>query len=543
MAAVAFIVGVIGLAAMHDLSTRTEAIELAYERQALGERMNALVLAAVMDSRGIYMAKDAAEVEKYAKPLLATLTTLQERSNRLADLTPPAERAELGEPAAKVAEFVRFRTELVRIGREKGAEQARIYGDNDANRTNRQALNSALIKLVDSLNQRVARYHADLVAAQGRWTLVIAAVGGGGALFALWMTIVVARRQIARPIVEMTGVMTRIASGDTGSDVPHTGNRDEIGDIARAVVVFRDALLQVSRHAEQERVDTEARRRRQESLEALTHSFAQKIDGLCRTLTGEADHIRSSAETLTRTARDASQRSSSVAAAAQQTTGNVEMVAAAAEEMTHSIDAISQRIGEAARIAGEAEKEAQRTNETIQGLAAAAERIGAVVSMINQIASQTNLLALNATIEAARAGEAGKGFAVVAGEVKNLANQTAKATEEISGQIAAIQAETQHAVGAITAIVGTIEKISDISTGIAAAMEEQGSATREITRNVHDAATGTQSVSQTIAGVSDVAEQTGTAADRMLDAARGLTTHARTLQSDVDEFAAQIKTM
>ena len=539
--AVAAVTGLMGLVAMQDLAAKSEAIEQAASRQFLGERLNALVLSAVMDSRGIYMSKDAAEVEKFGKPLLATLKTLGDRLGELKALTPPEGRPTLDAVAAKAEEFIRFRTELVRLAREKGAPEGRLYGDNDANRTNRQGLNTALEALGTAQERLIDGLHDELAAARSRWTVMMIGFGVGGVVFGLFLAVVVARGMIARPIGGMTAAMKDIASGNVSAEVPGTRNSDEIGDMARAVLVFRDALKHNQDLAEQERRDTAARRQRQDRLEALTRAFTDKVAGLCRTLNGEADAIRTNAESLTHVADDATRRSSTVAAAAAQATGNVQTVATATEQLSSSIGEISERIGEAARIASEAEHEAQRTNTTIQGLAQAAEKIGAVVKLITEIASQTNLLALNATIEAARAGEAGKGFAVVASEVKNLANQTAKATEEISAQIVAIQAETQQAVGAISGIVGTIERINDISAGVAAAVEEQGAATREITRNVQEAAVGTQEVSATISGVSEAAGRTGEAAGGLLGAAQGLTVHARTLQGDVDDFARQMR--
>ncbi|TWA87652.1 methyl-accepting chemotaxis protein [Azospirillum brasilense] len=540
-AAVAAVTGLMGLAAMQDLSGKSESIERASDRQVLGEQLNGLVLAVVMDSRGVYMARDRAEVDKFGKPLLDNLNTLGERLGTLKRLTPAEGQATLTPVATKAEEFIRFRTETVRLAREKSPADARAYGDNDANRSNRQALNAAIQTLSADQDAMIDRLHDELESARSHWTTLMLAIGVGGVLFGILLAVLVARDMIARPIARMTAAMKTIAAGNTGAEVPGTGQGDEVGDMAEAVLVFRDGLRRANDLAEQERREIDVRRQRQEQLEALTHGFTQKIEGLCRTLNGEADSIRSSAESLTHSAADASRRSSTVAAAAEQATGNVQTVAAATEELSTSIGSISQRLGEAARIASEAEREAQRTNSTIQGLAQAAEKIGAVVNLITEIASQTNLLALNATIEAARAGEAGKGFAVVAQEVKSLANQTARATEEISAQIVAIQNETQQAVGAISGIVGTIERISDISTNVAAAVEQQGSATQEIARNVQEAAIGTQEVSSTISGVSQSADHTGEAAGGLLSAAKGLSVHARTLQSDVDDFTRQMK--
>ncbi len=541
--AVAAVTGLIGLASMEDLASRSEAIERAAERQVLGEQINGLVLAVVMDSRGVYMSRDRAEVDKFGKPLLDSLNILGERLGTLRKITPADGQAILAPVAAKTEEFIRFRTELMRIAREKGAPEGRTFGDNDANRSNRQALNAALQKLNAEQDAAIDRLHDELESARKSWMTMMISIGVGGVLFGILLAILVARDMIARPIARMTATMKNIAAGNTAAEVPGTGQSDEIGDMAEAVLVFRDGLKRATDLAEQERREIAERSQRQERLESLTRNFTQKIEGLCRTLNGEADNIRSSAETLTHSAADASQRSSTVATAAEQATSNVQTVASATEELSASISSISQRIGEAARIASEAEHEAQRTNSTIQGLAQAAEKIGAVVNLITEIASQTNLLALNATIEAARAGEAGKGFAVVAQEVKSLANQTARATEEISAQVVAIQSETQQAVTAISGIVGTIERISDISTNVAAAVEQQGSATQEIARNVQEAAIGTQEVSSTISGVSQAADRTGQAAGGLLGAAKGLSVHARNLQTDVDDFTRQMKTV
>jgi methyl-accepting chemotaxis protein len=264
--------------------------------------------------------------------------------------------------------------------------------------------------------------------------------------------------------------------------------------------------------------------------------LAGKVAEVVKSVAAASNELKSTAESMSATAEETSRQATTVAAASEQATTNVQTVASAAEELSSSIAEISRQVAESASIAGQAVDEAGRTNATVQSLAEAAQKIGQVVELINDIASQTNLLALNATIEAARAGEAGKGFAVVASEVKNLANQTAKATEEIAAQINEMQTTTNGAVGAIQGISGTIGRISEIATSIASAVEEQGAATQEIARNVQQAAAGTQDVSANIGGVTQAAGETGAGASQVLSAADELSRQSAQLQTEIDQF-------
>jgi methyl-accepting chemotaxis protein len=264
--------------------------------------------------------------------------------------------------------------------------------------------------------------------------------------------------------------------------------------------------------------------------------LTNNVLNIVQNVTAAATEMRSSAESMRATAEETSQQSAAVASASEQANTNVKTVAAAAEEMSNSIQEISKQVTESARISQGAVTQAQHTNNVVQSLATNAQKIGEVVNLINEIASQTNLLALNATIEAARAGDAGKGFAVVAAEVKTLANQTAKATDEIGDQVGAIQGATSEAVKAIQAITTTIGRISEICNGIASAVEEQGAATREIATNVQQAATGTEDVSRNIDGVRQASTETGNAAAQVLSAAQGLSKHAEGLRGQVDAF-------
>lgn len=347
---------------------------------------------------------------------------------------------------------------------------------------------------------------------------------------------------IAGPIEKMTGAMGRLAEGDLDSEIPGTGRKDEIGDMAIAVQIFKDNAIEVKRiQAEQAERDRRAGEEKRAEMIRLADSFEQAVSGVVDSVSSAAAEMQSSSESMSGTAEQTSQQATAVAAAAEQATGNVQTVAIAAEELSSSIREINQQVGQASQIAGKAASAAEQTTGTVQGLAEAVQKIGSVVNLINDIAEQTNLLALNATIEAARAGDAGKGFAVVASEVKSLASQTGNATQEIAAQVASVQSETQQAVAAISQIRSVIEEINEISAGIASAMEEQGAATQEIARNVDQAKSGTEDVSSNISRVSAGTQETGSAASEVRSAAGELAQQSNLLRREVDKFIAEIR--
>jgi methyl-accepting chemotaxis protein len=346
---------------------------------------------------------------------------------------------------------------------------------------------------------------------------------------------------IARPIVAMTAAMARLAGGDKAIVVPALGRKDEIGQMAEAVEVFKRNAIEMDRLAVEQQKEQERKEARQLAIEGYIKGFDESVTGLLRILASAATEMRTTAESMSETAEETSRQSTVVAAASEQASANVQTVASAAEELANSVAEISRRVSESTEIAGRAVTEATRTNADVKGLADAAKMIGNVVELINDIASQTNLLALNATIEAARAGEAGKGFAVVASEVKSLATQTAKATEEIAGQVSRMQNATDGAVGAIEGISGTITKISEIAVVISSAVEEQGAATQEIARNVQQAAAGTNEVSSNIVGVTQAASQTGAASAQVLATAGQLAKQSEVLRAEVDTFLGNIR--
>ena len=348
-------------------------------------------------------------------------------------------------------------------------------------------------------------------------------------------------RSIAKPVKDMTGVMGALAKGDRQIDIPARDRKDEIGEMAVAVQVFKEGMIEAERLAAEQRREQEVRAARAKRIEDLCTAFDATSSQAVKSVAAAASQMQSSSEAMSATAGEATRQSAAVAAASEQASANVQTVASAAEELSSSISEISRQVTQASQIASSAVKEAEQTNVKVQGLAQAAQKIGEVVALITDIAEQTNLLALNATIEAARAGDAGKGFAVVASEVKNLANQTAKATDEIGAQIAGIQTATQEAVSAIESITKTISKINEVNSSVASAVEEQGAATQEIARNVEQAAAGTQEVSSNIAGVSQAANETGAAAGQINEAAGELSQQSEKLRAEVDKFLANVR--
>jgi methyl-accepting chemotaxis protein len=397
---------------------------------------------------------------------------------------------------------------------------------------------TAVAETAMTATQRHAEHKGD----EAYRNLVLHAVLLGLALIVGGVGLFVVQRRVTSPIAAMTAAMRRLAEGDMDTVIPGAARRDEIGAMAKAVEVFKASMSEAEElRREQDQAKAGAEEERRAGMLSIADDFEQSVGSIVGTVAAAAGQMRSAAEDMAGTVSEADRLATTVAAAAEQASANFQGVAAATEELSASINEISQQVNLSASIAKEAAGQAERTNETVQGLSQAAQRIGQVISLIQQIAGQTNLLALNATIEAARAGEAGKGFAVVAQEVKQLATQTAKATEEISAQIGTIQETTAEAVTAIEQIAGTIGKINEIAGGIAAAVEEQGAATRSIATNVTEAAQGTSEVTSNIAGVTQASSEAGTAASQVLSSASGLSTEADRLRSEVDRFLATVR--
>jgi methyl-accepting chemotaxis protein len=471
-----------------------------------------------------------AHIESYNKATAATLTAI----GRLETITPDGDQHALIETFRTAVnnrqEASAHVFELALAGK---MDEAFAYSRGVAAK-HRQVAMEVVGKLITANveKMRAARDASVAMAVRTREWLVAGAVGGLVCAFGIlgWIALF----QISKPLASMTREMAKLAKGDLDIPIEGADRADEVGGLARSLQVFKENAITAHRLEAAQRQEQAQKETRQRDVEGHIAIFDKQVSEALDTLTAASTEMHATAGSMSTTAEETSRQATAVATASGQASTNVQTVAAATEQLHASISEISRQVTQSAEIAGTAVVEADRTNTTIQGLVE-------TVSLIQNIASQTNLLALNATIEAARAGESGKGFAVVANEVKALASQTAKATEEISTQIAAIQGETGHAVEAIKAIGRTIREMNEIATTIAAAVEEQGAATRDISHNIQLVAQGTNGVATNVARVNEVAEETGAAATQVLAAASDLSRQADKLRGDVTGFLDKIR--
>ncbi|CAO3403085.1 methyl-accepting chemotaxis protein [Azospirillum palustre] len=453
----------------------------------------------------------------------------------------PADREAISGIKSIVGEYERVSQKAVELARAYDTDSA-IRVSIDVGRPVRQKLNAALSERVEHSLEETKRAEDRALALSSSVMTRLYGVTGVGLLvaFGLFGSIIVAF--VVRPLHRLVADMTAIADGNLAVDIQGAGRKDEIGLLARALLVFKsNGLAMRTLQEEREAQKLQAERDRQTGMRALADRFDADVQDVVQAVATAARHLRGNAETMTAIASQTTEQAATVAATTAQSSANVATVAAASEQLGSSIGEIGRQVNAAAAIARNAVQEGERTNALVARLVEAAQRIGDVVSLIQNIASQTNLLALNATIEAARAGEAGKGFAVVAQEVKALATQTAQATEEIGSQIAEIQTVTDGTVTAIQTIGRTINDVDSIAGAIAAAVEQQTAATQEIGRNIQQAAQGTQLVTGNIAEVSSSAGQVGQAASEVLGAADSLSHDSERLRERIQAFIGEVR--
>jgi methyl-accepting chemotaxis protein len=503
------------------------------------ERVDAMIYAVVMESRGVYMSSTPEKVQEYADGL-------RDFNKRLAGIMQEWKRVEnassaarFNEFAARVQQFINFREELARLATEVSQPAGRAWGDNYVNRSMRKAFNKDIEELAQFYRDRLKRLHAELDQGIHRTSVTLTAL----AVLALMLAgvgIVMIWRGVARPLAEITRVTAAVAAG-TAVTIPFGERQDEVGGLARSISVFQDAMRRNDELTRTIIDEAQTRAKRQDELDAEIDRFGGEVEATVAELGRIAEQMVEASTQLAAAADQASSRTESAATASGEASSNVRDIASAAEELSASVMEIDRQVSHSNTIAAKAVDEAQRTNAEIKALDDAAKRIGDVVKLITAIAEQTNLLALNATIEAARAGEAGRGFAVVASEVKALAGQTAKATEEISTQIAGMQQATVRSVDAIGTIQRTIREVGDITATIAAAVTEQGAATREIARSADIASKRTVETVEEVGRVSEATADTRGNARTVKAVADDLGTVAGRVRGQVDGFFQKLR--
>jgi hemerythrin-like metal-binding protein len=537
----------------------------AAKTEAVDKRMNVLGAAARKAvSEVIHSAKQDGDFEAAALAGETQESLLLARLNAIKFLVEPSD-ALAAEAEAKVKEFVAESEALVK--RLRNPERKRLAAAAETQAKEYAEAFTAVVKATRELDKLV--YHDMATLAEQFYDLaeqtvqsqdkamerqkeetesgmaranVASWTGAGLALgLAVLLSWLIAR-SIVTPLSAMTGAMTELANGNKSVDIPARERTDEVGEMAKAMEIFKENTLRMDKlQAEQEANKAKAEADRKAALHHMADTFEESVGKVVQTVTSAATQLQGASSQMAGTAHETSAQATTVASAAQQASANVETVAAATEELAASISEIAKQVERSQAVASRAEQEADNTTAQVRALSENVGRIGEVVVLINDIAAQTNLLALNATIEAARAGDAGKGFAVVANEVKNLANQTAKATDEIASQIKAVQEGTGNAVRAIDTISKVISEMGEISASVASAVQEQTAATGEIARNVEQAATGTTEVSDNITSVEQAARETGHAAEQISESATDLSKQAEFLRAEVGRFLHQVR--
>jgi methyl-accepting chemotaxis protein len=517
--------------------SRDNAVEVAKTIEQVGDIVAStnLIAADLMSALSVSKAEALAPIER-------TFQAGQRRvKSMLASIANASGADDLKDSALKVLALGDGKNSVFKV-RQKEIDAAE-YGELilDETRKLNLGLGISVKQLVDNV-----RVETEASTSQARQTISLATqvmlgLGAltliGSALF-VWLYV---GRSILRRIAQLQRAMQRLSSGDLETEIARSRQQDEIAVMANSLEIFRESMINARALSVEQDQDRIAKSERASRIETRIVDFEATVRAALDKLQTSANSMQTTAQSMSATADRSSALVSAVASAAEETSVNVQTVSAGTEQLSSSISEISRQVVSSAEIAAKAVSEAGQTDTTMQGLAENANRISTVIDLIQTIASQTNLLALNATIEAARAGDAGRGFAVVASEVKSLANQTAKATDEIRSQIASMQQVTATAVGAIRNIGQTIAEINDVSSAIAAAVEQQGAATREIARNIQHAAGGTSEVSSNIVGVSEASLQAGTAANDVLGASGDLRREADILRDEIDVFLSNIR--
>jgi methyl-accepting chemotaxis protein len=527
------------MTALSDYNTRqnrelTKTIEIAGRAALNVERVNSLVYAVVMESRGVYMSSEASAVKKFGDGLLTFNDQILAVVKNWESIVQADDAEQFATFKKRIEQFVDFRKELVRRAIEVSPAAGREWGDNDANRAVRSALNKdleALSKVYAERGKRIAR-QADV---NQQLAFVLTCIAGF-VLLLVGLGVLIISRSIARPLSAITTTIKQVAEGAEKVEVPYSDRADEIGALARAIRIFQEAMDHNRKLNSEVSTESKAREERARHIETSVEAFRVAIGAVLRAVTDNASNMRNTAQSITRVTAEAEGRAVTAAGATEQASSNVSAVAGATEELSASVQEIGRQVRQSASAVEQTGLRTEKSINEIESLAAATQRIDGVLTLIQTIAEQTNLLALNATIEAARAGDAGRGFAVVAHEVKALAGQTAKATAEIAQNVSLIQTSTRNAVDAVREIGGAVRDINDVTSNIAGAVGQQDAATREISVNAQAAAGGNATLVESIASLRDAIGETNTAAASVLSASSDLTSTADTLSREVEKF-------
>lgn len=504
------------------------------------ERINGLIFAIVMDSRGHYVAANVEAQRRFGQTKAEFMQRLEAAGRELTQVVTPENAEQFRGLEARMAQFRAFRAEISKVGIEQGAAAARALGDNDANRSLRQALNRDVEAFAAALQADRDRVFGSIQTLQNFAMIVLVALS----IFVVAVVIasvIWLRRSVVGPITTLASTTGRLSHGEWQTKVEGVERTDEIGVMAKALLVFQENGREAERLRAASVEDSAQRHERQVAIDNAVVAFEASVTRVVEAVSRTASELHTSAHDVTAAVKTTTERAGTAASASNAATTNVETVAAAAEELSASIASIGRQVVHSSSIAGQAAVDAEASAEKVRALSAAAQKIGGIVGLINAIAGQTNLLALNATIEAARAGEAGRGFAVVAAEVKGLAEQTANATKEISSHIAEIQTATDNTAMSIMGVTTTIQEMRQIATAIATAIEEQEAATSDIARNVQQAAAGTSDASNAISTATRNAEGAGAASARVLGSADVLGRESEHLKSEVARFLSAVR--